>query len=335
MYAYLLLWRRGLLDIVTRPMSSNPNQQVTPRWGRSRILLVLTVIWLSVGGAACQEISARRAVQEGNKEYERGNFQKSAELYEEALQTEGSHRDIAHHNAALTYKKMFRAGDEDPANLALAKKAADHLLAYLKAHPKEREMVTLLTRVWNDSGDFESALAYWERELLKDPENTEIIVILAGTNRQAGNFDKAKEWYLRQAEIEKDPLGKAGAYKAIGNLIVSRLRGRAHEIIGLERLQLADSGIEVLQKAAELAPEDADVQTALGFLYGERALAQSTTWAQIAEVAAARHHYKRWAELNKKASQEQSEPAKAPGEEPKPGGSTGTGTAAEGDKKEG
>lgn len=335
MYAYLLLWRRGLLDIVTRPMSSNPNQQVTSRWRRSRILLMLTVIWLSIGGTACQEISARRAVQEGNKEYERGNFKQAAELFEEALQTPGGHVDTAHFNAALTYKKMFRAGDEDPANLALAKKAADHFLAYLKAHPKEREIVALLTRVWNDSGDFESALAYWERELLKDPENTEVIGILAGINRQAGNFDKAKEWHLRQVELESDPLAKAGAYKAIGSLMVSRLRGRAHEIIGAERLQLADAGIEVLQKAAELAPEDADVQTALGFLYGERALAQSTTWAQIAEVAAARHHYKRWAELNKKASQEQADPAKAPAGETKPGDATGTDTGAAGDKKEG
>lgn len=333
MYAYLLLWRRGLLDIVTRPMSSNPNQQVTPRWCRSRILLVLTVIWLSVGGTACQEISARRAVQEGNKEYEKGNFQKAAELYEEALQL-GPHLDTAHFNAALTYKKMFRAGDTEPANLALAKKAADHFLVYLKLHPKEREIVALLTRVWNDAGDYDSALGYWERELLKDPKNTEIIGILAGINRQAGNFEKSKEWHLRQVELETDPLAKAGAYKAIGSLMVSRLRGRAHEIVGVERLQIADAGIEVLQKAAELAPEDADVQTALGFLYGERALAQSTTWAQIAEVAAARHHYKRWAELNKKAAQ-QTEPAKTPGEQPKPDDSSGTDTGAQGDKKEG
>lgn len=332
MYAYLLLWRRGLLDIVTRPMSSNPNQQVTSRWRRSHILLVLTVIWLSIGGTACQEISARRAVQEGNKEYEKGNFKKAAELFEEALHL-GPHLDIARYNAALTYKKMFRAGDKDPANLALAKKTADHLLAYQKNHPEENEISTLLTNLWKDAGDFDSAIAYWERELLKDPENTEVIGIIAGMNRQAGNFDKATEWHLRQVELETDPLAKAGAYKAIGSLMVSRLRGRAHEIIGVERLQIADAGIEVLQKAAELAPEDADVQTALGFLYGERALAQSTTWAQIAEVAAARHHYKRWAELNKKASQEQADPAKTPGEEPKPSDATGTG--AGGDKKEG
>jgi tetratricopeptide (TPR) repeat protein len=317
-------------------MSSNPNQQVTSRWCRSRILLVLTVIWLSIGGTACQEISARRAVQEGTKEYEKGNFKKAADLFEEALRIPGSHADVAHYNAALTYKKMFRAGDPEPANLALAKKAADHFLAYLKVHPTEQEIVNVLTRVWNDAGDYDSALSYWERELLKDPQNTEVIGILAGINRQAGNFEKAKEWHLRQVELETDPQAKAGAYKAIGSLMVSRLKGRAHEIIGLERLKLADEGIEVLQKAAELAPEDADVQTALGFLYGERALGQSTTWAQIAEVAAARHHYKRWAELNKKATQEQADPASpAPGEAPKPGAGTGAGTAATGDKKEG
>ncbi len=334
MYAYLLLWRRGLLDIVTRPMSSNPNQQVTPRWCRSRILLVLTVIWLSVGGTACQEISARRAVQEGNKEYEKGNFKKAAELFEEALQL-GPHLDTARFNAGLTYKKMFRAGDTEPANLALAKKAADHFLAYQKNHPTENELSTLLTNLWKDAGDYESALAYWERELLKEPENTELIGILAGLNRQAGNLEKAQEWYMRQAELETDPLAKAGAYKAIGSLLESRLRGRQHEITGVERLKIADAGIVAMQMAAELAPEDPEIHNALGALYNARTFAQPTTWAQVVEMTDRQHHWKRSVELNKKATQEQNDPAKAPGETPKPGDSTGTATGAGGDKKEG
>ena len=161
--------------------------------------------------------------------------------------------------------------------------------------------------------------------------------IMAGINRQAGNFDRAMEWHLKQVELETDPQAKAGAYKAIGSLMVSRLRGRTHEILGHERLEIADTGVGMLQKAAALAPEDADVQTALGFLYGERALAQSTTWAQIAEVAAARHHYKKWAELNKKAQQQAADPNQAPGAAPdkKPDGAGGAGEATGGDKKEG
>ncbi|HWN66082.1 MAG TPA: tetratricopeptide repeat protein [Haliangium sp.] len=296
----------------------------------------MAVFLFGLAGTGCEEISARRAVQEGNKQYEKGNFAQAAQLYEEALQ-KAPHLDTAHFNAGLTYKKMFRPGIQEPDNVAIAKKAADHFLAYLKVHPKERDIVTLLTRVWNDAGDYESALAYWQRELDKEPKNTEIIGILAGINRQAGHFDKAMEWFLRQVELETDPLAKAGAYKQIGSLMVSRLRGRTHEVLGHERLEIADTGIGMLQKAAALAPDDADVQTALGFLYGERALGQSTTWAQIAEVAAARHHYKRWAELNKKAQQQPADPTKAPGATPdqKPDGAGGASPAPAGDKKEG
>jgi tetratricopeptide (TPR) repeat protein len=317
-------------------MSSNPNQQVTRHFRRSAFLLV-AALWFGLGGTGCEEISARRAVQEGNKHYEKGEFEEAARLYEEALQ-KAPHLDTAHFNAGLTYKKMFRTGIQEPDNVAVAKKAADHFLAYLKVHPKERDIVALLTRVWNDAGDYESALGYWQRELDKEPTSTEIIGIMAGINRQAGNFDKAQEWHLRQVELETDPLAKAGAYKAIGSLMVSRLRGRTHAVLGYERLKIADSGIGMLQKAAALAPDDADVQTALGFLYGERALAQSTTWAQIAEVAAARHHYKRWSELNKKAQQQQTpDPNQAPGAAPdkKPDGAGGADSAAGGDKKEG
>ena len=322
-------------------MSSNQNQQVTRPWRRSPILLV-AALWLGLGGAGCQEINARRAVQEGNKQYERGEFAEAAAMFEEALAL-APHLDTAHFNAGLTYKKMFRPGFQDPENIALAKKAAEHFLAYLEVHPTEQEIVALLTRVWNDSGDYDSALAYWQRELDQEPSNTEIIGIMAGINRQAGNFDKAMEWHLRQVELETDPQAKAGAYKAIGNLMVSRLRGRVHEVRGFERLQIADTGIGVLQKAAALAPDDADAQTALGFLYGERALAQPTTWAQIAEVAAARHHYKRWAELNKKGQQPAADPAADPATEPAsdPGASPdtkpedGSGAGAEEDKEAG
>lgn len=315
-------------------MSSNPNQQVTLLRSRSRIFLTVALwLGLGLGGTGCQEISARRAVQEGNKAYEKGNFEEAAKMYEEALQ-KAPHLDTAHYNAGLTYKKMFKPGFDDPANVALAKKAAEHFDAYLEFDPKNRDIVTLMTRVWMDAGDYEGALGYWQRELDKDPKNIEIIGIMANINRQAGNFDKAMEWNLRQVELETDPHAKAGAYKAIGSLMVSRLRGRTHAILGYERLKIADTGIGMLQKAAALSPEDPDVQTALGFLYGERALAQSTTWAQIAEVAAARHHYKRWAELNKKA-QQATEPAKDPGAAPdkKPEGSDGA--SAEGDKKAG
>ncbi len=245
-------------------------------------------------------------MQEGNKEYEKGHFDKAAEHFEEALRL-GPHLDTAHYNAGLTYKKMFRPGIDTPENMELAKKSAAHFLAYLQRHPSDRDIVTLLTRVWSESGDYESALNYWERELAKDPNNTEVIGILAGINRQAGNWDKAIEWHMRQVEVETDPVAKAGAYKAVGSLMVSRLRGRTHQLVGEDRLWLVDSGIAALQKAAALVPDDPDTQTALGFLYGQRSLAHSTVWAQMIEVAAARHHYKRWAALNKAAQKQQQE----------------------------
>lgn len=279
-------------------MSSNPNYQVTrhPRFGR--VLLVVAALLLTVLGTGCEEISARREIQEGNKQFEKGKYEQAAQLFEDAL-TKAPHLDTAHYNAALTYKKMFRAGIDTPENQAYADKASAHFQAYLKTNPTDRDIVTLLTRLWNDSGDYDSSIQYWERELAKEPNNTEIIGILAGINRQAQRWDKAIEWNMRQVEIETEPEAKAGAYKAVAGLMVSRLRSRQHQIVGEERLRIADTGIAALQKAAELAPEDPDVQTALGFLYGERSLGQWASWAQIVEVAAARHHYKRWSALNK------------------------------------
>lgn len=262
-------------------------------------------------GAGCEEISARRAVQEANREFEKGRFSNAAELYEEALR-KAPHLDTAHYNAGLTYKKMFRPGVTTPENMQIAKAAAAHFAKYLEKFPEDNKIVDLMTSVWVESGDYQSAMAYWERELAKNPKNMEVMSILAGISRQAGDWDKAVEWYRRQVEADPDPLTKAGAYKDIGKLIASRLRGKTHSVLGQERLTIADTGIEALQHAAELTPDDAEIQTSLGFLYGQRALAQSSTWAQMIEVASARHHYKQWSALVKKEQEATQEATKVP-----------------------
>lgn len=289
-------------------MNPNPNNRAARPFRHGRFLAVIAAIWVLVGGAGCEEIRARRAVQEANKEFEKGRFSKAAELYEEALRN-APHLDTAHYNAGLTYKKMFRPGVPTPENMQIAKAAAEHFAAYLQKHPEDTKIVDLMTSVWIESGDYQSALNYWERELAKNPKNTEVMAILAGISRQAGDWDKAIEWHRRQVDADADPLAKAGAYKDIGKLIASRLRGKTHKVLGYERLLIADTGIEALQKAAALTPDDAEIQTSLGFLYGQRALAQSATWAQMIEVASARHHYKKWAALNKKEQEAKAQEA--------------------------
>ncbi len=256
-----------------------------------------------MGGMGCEEIGARRGVQEANRLYERGKFAESAARYEESLKV-APHLDTAHFNAGLAYRKMFRPGVQTPENLEVAERATYHMAKYIEMKPEAEDVdrvIALMTRVWNESGNYKAALGYWGGELEKDPKNTEIMGIMAGINRQAGDWEQAIEWHLKQVEVEEGAKAKANAYKAIGTLLVSRLRGRNHEIIWHERLQTADSAIAALQKANELVSDDADIETSLGFLYGQRALAQLPSWAQVVEIATARHHYKRWVELNKKA----------------------------------
>lgn len=290
-------------------MNPNPFNRAARPWRDGRLLAIIAATWILVTGAGCDEISARRAVQEANREFERGRFSNAAELYEEALR-KAPHLDTAHYNAGLTYKKMFRPGVTTPENMKLAEAAAAHFDKYLEKFPEDNKIVDLMTSVWVESGDYQSAMDYWKRELAKNPKNMEVMSILAGISRQAGDWDKAVEWYRSQVEADPDPMTKAGAYKDIGKLIASRLRGKTHTVLGQERLAIADTGIEALQHAAELTPDDAEIQTSLGFLYGQRALAQSSTWAQMIEVASARHHYKQWSALVKKEQEATQEATK-------------------------
>lgn len=306
---------------MARLMNPNPFNRAARPWRDGRLLAIIAATWILVTGAGCEEISARRSVQEANREFEKGRFSNAAELYEEAL-GKAPHLDTAHYNAGLTYKKMFRPGVNTPENKQLGETAIAHFAKYLEKFPEDNKIVDIMTSLWVELGDYQSAIGYWERELAKNPKSMEIMSILAGISRQAGDWDKAVEWYRRQVDADPDPRTKAGAYKDIGKLIASRLRGKTHTILGQERLSIADTGIEALQRAAELTPDDAEIQTSLGFLYGQRALAQNSTWAQMIEVASARHHYKQWSALVKKEQEatqgsEGSEPGTPSGGEQK------------------
>jgi tetratricopeptide (TPR) repeat protein len=271
----------------------------TPARGRNSlwisVLCALPAIALAAG---CEQLESRRQIQRGNDHYEEGRYQKAVEEYEPALQRTPD-LAIGHHNAGLAYFKLFEPGNETPANLANAEKAAEHLQTYLEEHPDDAKIVTLLSQIWMDSGHYEKAVAYWEAELAKDPTSRLTMIKLANINRQGGDFAKALEWHYKRAGLETTTEGKVNAYVDIAQLEWSRLNKA--DLVDEERLAAADNGIAALQKAEALDPKHALVQSLLGAMYQHRAYAHGASWAKLIEGTAQRQHQIKFVELDKAA----------------------------------
>lgn len=253
-------------------------------------------------GSGCDEIKARRMIQEGDKLYGDGKYAEAIAEYEQALAL-APDLTTGHHNAAIASYKAFQPGVETPANEEFAAKAAAHFERYLEDHPDDLEIIGLLTNVWLDSERYDQALEYWLAQLEARPGDIQVLQRLGTINRQAGRYDEALRWDYQRADVAKDDAHRVKAYVDIAQLQYSRLT--KPDLVDAERLAVVDGGIAALQKALALQPDNPDLYSLLGTLYQFRALAHYTTWARVAEAASQRHYQVQRNELVEKLKAQQ------------------------------
>lgn len=243
--------------------------------------------------SSCSELEARRGIQKADKLYGEGKYAEAIELYEAAL--DNSELATAHHNLAIAAFVAFQPGLETPANKVYATKASKHFQAYLKLKPNDSEIVELMTTVWLDSEQTDVALAYWEEQRSAAPDDLRPIRKLGSIQRLAGNYDEALKWDYKRVEMSKAPKDKVLALVQIGQLQYSRLTKSS--MIDAERLAVADSGIEALQQALAIQPDNMKLHSIMATIYQFRALAHQTSWARLADSASQRYHHIKRKEL--------------------------------------
>ena len=283
---------------------------MAPRFGKTSAALACVLLLGTVGG--CDEINARRKVQEGNKLYQQEKYDEAVVAFEEALRARPG-LTIAQFNLAIAHVEMFRAGDKSPENERHASGAIDALNKYLALAPTDDTARKLLIGIYTKSGRFDGALDYFKSEWEKDKKQPYNIAQLADINKQAGRFDDARKWYETLADVEDKPETKSTAWQQIGVTYFSQLNNHS-EIFGEERVKLADGGIGALAKAIELKPDDANTYTFTNLLYRQRALGQGKSYAGVADLATAVVFQKKALELKGMAP-----PPGAPGK-PAPAG---------------
>lgn len=313
-----------------------PRSQTVGAFKLSLMTALLFPLALLLGATGCDELDARMEIQEAGKLYQKGRFSEACPKYDKVLEISDARevQEVAHYNGGICYHKMFRPGVDTPENKAIAAKATAHFAGYLELHPHDRTIVSMMSQVWMDSGDFQSALDYWGREHAKNPKDQEVILILAGIYRQSGDWEKAIEWHRKEVEVMDSPAGKAGGYMNVAKIASSKLFNR-ESIYWEERVRIADLGIEALQRAEELTPDNPDIAQYLGTMFNLRAEAHQAAWARVIDGTTGRFYFGRFVKLR-----DAQDPTKA---QPKPGtGGTGeqpkdgsTGAGADGTTPEG
>jgi cytochrome c-type biogenesis protein CcmH/NrfG len=174
----------------------------------------------------------------------------------------------------------------------------------------------MMTSVWVDSGDFQKALAYWDKEHQADPKNRDIMGQMASINLKANNFDETVRWIQMDADVAPNTEGKVKTLVGIGNVVWSKLSNK-EKVVGLERIHVADTGISACQKVLGLDANNVECQGLLAAIYNFRSLAHGASWAAGIDRASSQNHAAKHRVLldeAKKKAAAQPAPAPAPAE---------------------
>jgi tetratricopeptide (TPR) repeat protein len=269
---------------------------------------------LLVGGAGCDEVRARRNIQEGNKKYQDSKYEEAVKLYDEALSSQPQ-LAIGWFNLGSAHFAIYQPGNDKPENVAHATAAANAFLKYVQMAPEDPDGRGMLIKVYKDSGNYEGVVKYYETQLEKDPNNLITISEIALAYVEAGKFDDGIKWYKRLIEVDPSNDGKGDTWYRIGTINFRRLN-KHPEVAGVDRQRIADEGLSALAEARTLRPNHADTLTFTNLLYRERALASEASYARAIDTAAALV-YEKQSRAMKAAQAASNPPGGTPAPDPK------------------
>jgi tetratricopeptide (TPR) repeat protein len=262
-----------------------------------RWLPCLLVVGLLAG---CEDVAARRRIQQGTRAYGDGRYEDAIVDFQTALQRRPS-LSTGWYNLGVAHLALFSPGAKDQASDTHALAAIEAFKRYLDMDPTNKKARDYLLSTYIDSGHFEGALDYFEGRVARNAKDYEALAQLADINTKAGRFDAAIRWHRQRAAAEESTDAKADAHYAVGVLDWRRLYKKA-DVVRAHRAELADQGIAELLIADQLRPNHADTLAFINLLYRERALAHETSYARAVDIATAQVYLRRNLELLRAAA---------------------------------
>jgi tetratricopeptide (TPR) repeat protein len=255
-----------------------------------RPVLVLLLLVSGLGG--CSELRGRHRAREGNRLYLEGNYAAAVREYEAAEQFVPKLAPVVL-NKGLAYRQLMVPGAKTPTNDRYVQGALDAFKRLGEISPGDPRADQLYVQTLFDADRFDALAERYQRDLQTNPKNLAAINGLVQVYSRWDRWDDALKWAERRADIESHD---AEAQYSVGVFIWNRLfqRGgsgdkatynpRAEpkqapppfgegDIVGEQRVQLAEQGIRYLQRALAIRPSYREAMTYLNLLYRQKSIA--------------------------------------------------------------
>jgi tetratricopeptide (TPR) repeat protein len=227
---------------------------------RYRLAVLGSAVLLAVAASACNRLKARDQLNKGVGAFRNAQFQQAIMHFKNAVDLDPTLLN-ARLYLATAYAQQYIPGGDSPDNIEIGKQAIEAFEDVLKMDPNNGTAITFIAQIYYNMKEFDKAKEYQRRRLKIDPNDPEPYYWI-------GVIDWATA-YPRRMQVRKD-LDIAYPKDPSKPGVLPALPEKARVQLAEENGPLVEEGIEALQKAIEIKPNDADAMAYLNLMYREK-----------------------------------------------------------------
>jgi len=227
--------------------------------------------------SGCEKLRARDQLNKGVAAYRNAQFQAAIMHFKTAIGFDPTLLNAKLY-LATAYLNQYIPGGESPENLKIAQQAIDAYEDVLKADPNNSNATASIAQIYYYEKKFDKAKEYQRRVLQADPNNP-VPYYWIGVLDWAICFPRSQQMRKDlKIEFPKDP-------KDPGTLPPFPAKARA--TLEDQNGPLVKEGVEVLEKAIQLKPNDFDTMAYLNLMYRQKADLEADASAREADLKTA------------------------------------------------
>jgi tetratricopeptide (TPR) repeat protein len=286
----------GLVLPARNAMCFNVGTVATVRRVRRACLCLGAALVLFASG--CTELRGRRRVREGNRLYREGRYREAVTAYEQAESLIPNFW-LLWLNKGLTCRQLMIPGSRQSTNLQATDCALAAFEKLRELRPSDQRGDSLYVQTLFDGDRFQALADLYQARLRTNPSDLLAMSGLIQVYTRWNRLEEALQWYQRRAALAAND---AEAQYAVGVFIWSQLfqKGGSAEmaafdprpdpskpkekktpppmglgdIVGAQRVRLADLGISYLERALKLRPRYPEALVYLSLLGRQKAIGQ-------------------------------------------------------------
>jgi tetratricopeptide (TPR) repeat protein len=234
----------------------------------------------------CAKIQARAKFKEGNAFYQEEKYRAALESFEKGMELDPSARQVWR-SVGLSALAVYRPGEPGDENAKMAEKAIEAFEKYLQSNPNDAKVREYLLTTLINANKLERALTALREEERKNPSSPDTRQAIVSLLIKNDKFDQAmvearKPVGTRPSPVALYTVGVAywqKAYQANKNPFLMDMPAREKAI---------EQGLQALQEAYKLAPDDVGTLAYINLLYREKAVIEpdpvkAQEWVAIAD----------------------------------------------------